>query len=139
MKSSPSIKFLMMMQSNCPIFQWGEDVDLFIFEQISMSISGFFGAFDSLIYLMQGKGLLSKGEQLDNVKFEKTRIFFRDNDIFQSIYVVEAVGLRNKKAIERLIRKIDDEFTHMFGDNLKNWDHNIEPFKKFKQICEKFL
>ncbi|NVM28247.1 MAG: hypothetical protein HWN65_05355 [Candidatus Helarchaeota archaeon] len=128
-----------MMQSDCPIFQWGNKTDLPIFEQISMNMSGFFGAFNALIHLLQDNGLLTEEEQLENVKFNKTRIFFRDNGIFQSIYITDSVGIRNKKVLDRLMQRIDDEFLHMFNDQLHHWDHSIEPFQKFEEVCKNLV
>lgn len=139
MKSPSSIKFVMMMQSNCPIFQWGNAQEFPIFEQLSMNISGFFGAFNALINLLQANNLLSENDQLDNVKFDKTRIYFRDNGIFQSIYIIESVGLRNKKLIDQVMNKIDKKFLGKFANQLENWDHSIEPFKEFKEFCDKIL
>lgn len=139
MKSKGTIKFLMMMQSNCPLFQWGLQTGLPIFEQLSMNLSGFFGAFNSLVTLLQHGNLLTGEERLDNVKFGQTQIFYRDNEAFQSIYIVESLGLRNRTALLHLMDKIDQKFRDQFGPLLKNWDHNVEPFHKFKEICDRLL
>jgi len=139
MKSASPIKFLMLVKSNCPIFQWGPDTNLPIFEQISMNISGFFGAFTSLIPLLQNLNLLGEKAKLDVIKIGKTHIIFRDNDLFQSIYVVESVGLRKQKSLVQLLKKIDDKFMQMFEDILNEWDHSIEPFKEFEEVCGKLL
>lgn len=139
MKSMSIIKFFMFMKSSCPIFQWGIGKDLSEFEQISVNIGGFFGAFGALIRLLQRSGLLNENARLDNIKIGESLIFYRDNGTFQSIYMVESMELNNKNAIFKLIEKIDNKFLQMFGNQLKNWDHSIELFKNFKDVCEEFL
>ena len=139
MTAKDSIKFFMMMQSQCPIFQWGVNSDVPIFEQLSMNISGFIGAFSSLITLLQGNQILKPEDKLDHVKFSQTHLIVRDNGVFQSIYIVESLTIRNQKSITQLMNKIDRKFLDMFGTILRNWDHNIEPFQEFNAICETLM
>lgn len=139
MTAKDSIKFFMMMQSQCPIFQWGTNSDVPIFEQLSMNISGFIGAFSSLITLLQGNQILKPEDKLDHVKFSQTHLIVRDNGVFQSIYIVESLTMRNQKSITQLMKKIDRKFLDMFGTILRKWDHNIEPFQEFNAICETLM
>ncbi|MHA1266715.1 MAG: hypothetical protein ACTSRS_15875 [Candidatus Helarchaeota archaeon] len=138
MDKSP-IKFIMIMKSNCPIFQWGIDSDLHVFEQLSMNLSGFFGAFNSLITLLQQSRLLKTDETLNHVNFNKTRIYYRDHGLFQSIYIVKTLPPRRQKQIILKMKRLDRLFLEQFRAQLENWDHNIEPFKQFKKICETIL
>ena len=139
MKSSGPIKLVMFLKSNCPIFKWASDQNLPLFEQISANLGGFFGAFGSLIHLLETTNLVTEGAQLENIRIGKTLIIYRDKDLFQSIYLVESMGLRNKKAITQLMDKIEKEFQQRFGDHLSNWDHSIEPFDEFEEICKRYL
>jgi len=129
----------MIMKNYCPIFQWSRGQNFPIFEQISTNISGVFGAFTLMIPFLQRAGLLSETDKLENINFGKTRIFYRDNMLFQSIYFVNPFVFRNQKIIVQLMQKIDNEFMQNFGDSLKNWDHSIDLFIKFNEICEKLL
>lgn len=139
MAAKGSIKFVMMMQSNCPIFQWGSTSNLPVFEQLSMNISGFFGAFSSLIKLLQANSLLSSEDKLNHVKFSKTHIIFRDSGFFQSIYVVESLNNRTQKFILQSIKQLEKSFLGKYKPLLENWDHNIEPFREFKRTCDELL
>ncbi len=128
-----------MTQSNCPIFQWGTKTDVPIFEQLSMNISGFIGAFSALINLLQGNKLLKPEDKLDYVKFSKTHLIVKDHGIFQSVYIVDSLTVRNQKPITQLMNKIDKKFIEMYGTLLQHWDHDIKPFEGFNDICDELL
>ena len=139
MSNTSPIKLIMILKNNCPIFQWGDIKGVPLFDQISTTISGFFSAFISLIPYLEKAGLISEGDRLEHIKFDKTRIFYRDNDLFQSIYFISPVGPRNQKMIFQLMAKIDKQFDNLYGSQLREWDFNIEPFNEFTKVCDKTL